>query len=629
MTALSICYYLINEPQGRVYNKQMRSHIPHNKDSSGVLHCWIALFFSFQMLQVQPQDSMENKQQQLLLGRKTNPETENQSFEMLKELALKWFLETQAPLILQNGTLPEWFYGFITRKQSEELLKDKDIGCFLIRLSDRAIGYILSYRGKDRCRHFVINHLRNGHYAVSGDTCTHESLTELIGYYQTSEIEPFGENLTTICTQPFEKSVYDEIYLDQQTSSKQSKSNSGEVNPLLIQQASGSSQTTVLMKEATSNPGHNEKLSPLPPKSKREHRNLSEERKNFDAQDPDIGPPLPNRSSLLMQETCKVDLDDPEKTVYAELNKHHLNDRGLGLETLSATEKILIEKPTCSSQGDTQQKPDQANYSHSKKISSVYALAKQAERFYEKKPDLMKPLPPEIVYSEVMLKQDKSHSSLPWGQSAHSLSLCSSTPSDPKKLTLSTPASTPPKLSPKLATKAKTSVESQGSEQLFTTYATSLHCNEGLKKQNNKILYDSPTHSTHGQIEKVKSCKPFASGSDNGSNTYEQIPIRRPKSSTRGEASEKFSKSALIQPDDIYDEISTLNIRSPRTENCTENPYEKIPESFHKGSSARQIPAIDNTYEQISLELVKGAEAKPNQKMDKRRFFFADKKNKS
>ena len=34
----------------------------------------------------------------------------------LRELALKWFTETQAPLILHNGMFPDWFQGFITRK---------------------------------------------------------------------------------------------------------------------------------------------------------------------------------------------------------------------------------------------------------------------------------------------------------------------------------------------------------------------------------------------------------------------------------------------------------------------------------------------------------------------------------
>lgn len=34
----------------------------------------------------------------------------------LRELALKWFTETQAPLILHEGNFPTWFQGFITRK---------------------------------------------------------------------------------------------------------------------------------------------------------------------------------------------------------------------------------------------------------------------------------------------------------------------------------------------------------------------------------------------------------------------------------------------------------------------------------------------------------------------------------
>eukprot|EP00061_Rhincodon_typus_P018212 g47297.t1 len=133
---------------------------------------------------------------------------------MLKEMALRWFTETQAALILQNGRLPEWFHGFVTRKlcpqdcvsphprpphqavlqqglgkldsrEAESVLKDRDIGHFLIRLSDRAFGYILSYKGSDRCRHFVIQQLKNGRYMIDGSTHTHRSLAALINYYTT------------------------------------------------------------------------------------------------------------------------------------------------------------------------------------------------------------------------------------------------------------------------------------------------------------------------------------------------------------------------------------------------------------------------------------------------------------
>lgn len=34
----------------------------------------------------------------------------------LRELATKWFIETQVPLIVNNGLFPVWFLGFISRK---------------------------------------------------------------------------------------------------------------------------------------------------------------------------------------------------------------------------------------------------------------------------------------------------------------------------------------------------------------------------------------------------------------------------------------------------------------------------------------------------------------------------------
>ncbi|XP_026058546.1 uncharacterized protein LOC113043405 [Carassius auratus] len=132
----------------------------------------------------------------------------------LRELALKWFTETQAPLILHNGNFPEWFQGFISRKDAEEHLRDKELGCFLIRLSDKATGYILSYKGRDRCRHFVINQSKDGRFIVTGDTEMHDSLTSLIEYYKTRPIEPFGEYLTLSCFESSISELYDVIHID-------------------------------------------------------------------------------------------------------------------------------------------------------------------------------------------------------------------------------------------------------------------------------------------------------------------------------------------------------------------------------------------------------------------------------
>ena len=47
--------------------------------------------------------------------------------------------------------------GIITRQRAEFLLFPKPEGTFLIRVSDRVRGYVLSYRTKEKCRHYLID----------------------------------------------------------------------------------------------------------------------------------------------------------------------------------------------------------------------------------------------------------------------------------------------------------------------------------------------------------------------------------------------------------------------------------------------------------------------------------------
>lgn len=124
----------------------------------------------------------------------------------------------------------------LSTRDTEDLLRDKDLGSFLIRLSDKAFGFILSYkwgivqschcwafvafsrltlwiwlasaddvlllpRGYDRCRHFVITQNQDGQFVIAGDYQTYASLTELIEHYKASPIQPFGEYLTSSCHQ--------------------------------------------------------------------------------------------------------------------------------------------------------------------------------------------------------------------------------------------------------------------------------------------------------------------------------------------------------------------------------------------------------------------------------------------
>ncbi|NWU55454.1 SH22A protein, partial [Dromas ardeola] len=57
-----------------------------------------------------------------------------------------WFEQTQARRLGATGELPAWFHGFISRRETEQLLRDQPPGCFLVRFSESTVGFVLSYR---------------------------------------------------------------------------------------------------------------------------------------------------------------------------------------------------------------------------------------------------------------------------------------------------------------------------------------------------------------------------------------------------------------------------------------------------------------------------------------------------
>uniref|UniRef100_W5NCB4 SH2 domain containing 7 n=1 Tax=Lepisosteus oculatus TaxID=7918 RepID=W5NCB4_LEPOC len=254
---------------------------------------------------------------------------------MLKELALKWFTETQAPLILRNGNFPDWFQGFIARKDAEDQLRDKQLGCFLIRLSDRAIGYILSYKGKDRCRHFVINQNKAGQFIVSGDTETHCNLTDLIEYYKMSPIEPFGEFLTVPCSESNNAELYDEIQFCQKAKPA--------VSVQAVKSIWNQRKNTNAEQPPELPPKYNKQLHKLPSDSSFEkvpppikrnqvlYAQLDQEKTREKAQLPSSNKGSPNRSNRNQTEGQAPEPRCSDTTVYSELTLVECRSKSLPL----------------------------------------------------------------------------------------------------------------------------------------------------------------------------------------------------------------------------------------------------------------------------------------------------------
>uniref|UniRef100_A0A8B9K5S6 Myosin-IIIb-like n=1 Tax=Astyanax mexicanus TaxID=7994 RepID=A0A8B9K5S6_ASTMX len=135
-----------------------------------------------------------------LLGQ---PESEDSAKERRRRRSntLRWFKETQARKVARNGTFPCWFHGMITRRSAEDLLIDKPQGCFLIRVGQSREGYTLSYRGANRCRHYMIEMQSNGKYVILGEDRAHAALPDLVQYHTQVGIKPFMEILTMPCGQ--------------------------------------------------------------------------------------------------------------------------------------------------------------------------------------------------------------------------------------------------------------------------------------------------------------------------------------------------------------------------------------------------------------------------------------------
>ncbi|NXG38683.1 SH22A protein, partial [Dromaius novaehollandiae] len=51
-------------------------------------------------------------------------------------------------------------------------------------------------RGRDRCRHFILEQLADGRYAILGEPSAHAELADLLRHYAAAPVTPYHEVLT-------------------------------------------------------------------------------------------------------------------------------------------------------------------------------------------------------------------------------------------------------------------------------------------------------------------------------------------------------------------------------------------------------------------------------------------------
>ncbi|XP_063066504.1 SH2 domain-containing protein 4A [Engraulis encrasicolus] len=121
-----------------------------------------------------------------------------------RERIIQWFREEQLPLRAgfqrDQSRIAPWFHGIISREDAEDLLSDKGPGYFLVRVSERILGYVLSYRSQEGYKHFLIDATDNC-YMLLGDQLKFSTLTELVEYHEVEALTSGGEQLLHACGQ--------------------------------------------------------------------------------------------------------------------------------------------------------------------------------------------------------------------------------------------------------------------------------------------------------------------------------------------------------------------------------------------------------------------------------------------
>ncbi|XP_025934111.1 SH2 domain-containing protein 4A [Apteryx rowi] len=116
-----------------------------------------------------------------------------------EENIIKWFKEEQFPLRAgyqkTTDTIAPWFHGILTSKKAEDLLSKAVPGSFLVRVSEKIKGYVLSYRSAEGCKHFLIDASGDSYSFLGVDQLQHSMLADLVDYHKEEPITSLGKEL--------------------------------------------------------------------------------------------------------------------------------------------------------------------------------------------------------------------------------------------------------------------------------------------------------------------------------------------------------------------------------------------------------------------------------------------------
>ncbi|XP_029457552.1 SH2 domain-containing protein 4A isoform X2 [Rhinatrema bivittatum] len=134
-----------------------------------------------------------------------------------RESIIRWFKEEQLSLRagcdISGDHIAPWFHGIISRLEAEHLLKSTAPGSFLIRVSEKIKGYVLSYCSEGGPKHFMIDASSDSYSFLGVDQLQHSTLADLVEYHKEEPITSLGkEHLLYPCGQQEHTCDYSDLF---------------------------------------------------------------------------------------------------------------------------------------------------------------------------------------------------------------------------------------------------------------------------------------------------------------------------------------------------------------------------------------------------------------------------------
>lgn len=155
------------------------------------------------------------------------PDSYNGTKPRNKEDVINWFRTCEKPKGIgydpYTNKISTWFHGIIGREKAEELLRNEPPSSFLIRVSEKIWGYVLSFKTNIKTKHYIID-TTNGTYQFLSGNSKHafKNLSELIEKYKKISFSPNTvDTLKFAVGQRSQTPDYEELIVDDGSESSQ------------------------------------------------------------------------------------------------------------------------------------------------------------------------------------------------------------------------------------------------------------------------------------------------------------------------------------------------------------------------------------------------------------------------